>query len=330
MFLPGAKLYITFASSFEEGPHHDVNTTVTVDKNLMAQSGIIDYIRLLRPRQWLKNGFVILPLVFGGRMIDGGLSYWLNCLEACVAFCLAASSIYCINDVIDCAYDSTHPVKRERPVASGRISRNSALVISVFAIVLSLSVLYASGMYRVMAIIGGCWGMNIAYCLWLKYISIIDMFIIATGFVMRVFAGGIATGIPISPWMVCLTFILTLLLVWAKRREDVATAEASDKNYRRGTEGYNLLFMNCVVCVLASVTIVCYMMFTLSADLMERLHSEYVYLTSIFVIAGIIRYMQIVFTGVKAGEPTRTISSDPFIITCLLLWGVTYLAILYV
>lgn len=296
----------------------------------MAQSDIRDYFRLLRPRQWLKNVFVFLPLIFGGRMTDSHLFYWQNSFEAFAAFCLAASSIYCINDVVDASYDSKHPVKRKRPVASGRISKNKALVISIVLIILSLSLSYISGIYTVMAIIAGYWIMNIAYCLWLKYVPIIDMFIIATGFVLRVLAGGMATGIPISPWMVCLTFILTLLLAWAKRRDDVVIAEASGKRTRRGTEGYNVEFMNCVVCILASVAIVSYMMFTLSEDLMERLNSEYVYLTSIFVIAGIIRYVQIIFTGDKAGEPTKTISHDRFIITCLILWTVSYLIILYV
>lgn len=298
--------------------------------NVMDQSYMTGYIRLLRPRQWLKNVFVFLPLIFGGRMINGGLSTWLNCFEAFVAFCLAASSIYCINDVVDSAYDSMHPVKRNRPVASGMVSPVNALVTSTLLIILSLSAPCASGMYGVMAIIASYWIMNIAYCLWLKHVPIIDMFVIAFGFVLRVLAGGAATGIPLSPWMVCLTFILTLLLAWAKRRDDVVNAEAYGKHTRRGTEGYNLQFMNCVVCILASVTIVSYMMFTLSADLMERLHSEYVYLTSIFVIAGIIRYMHIIFTGGKAGEPTRTLSRDPFIIACLFLWAVAYLIILYV
>lgn len=296
----------------------------------MAKSGITDYIRLLRPRQWLKNVFVILPLIFGGRMIDGGLSYWLNCLVAFAAFSLAASSIYCINDVVDAPYDAAHPVKKHRPVASGRISRHQALVTSAVLLVLSLSLPLISGLYGTAGIIAAYWVMNIAYCLRLKYVAILDVFIIACGFVLRVFAGGLATGIPLSPWMVCLTFILTLFLAWAKRREDVVNRGVPGSKTRRGTEGYNLQFMNSVVCVLASVTIVSYLMFTLSADLMERLHSEYVYLTSVFVIAGIIRYMQIIFTGGNAGQPSQTLSRDPFIIICLFLWAVSYLIILYV
>jgi len=171
--------------------------------------------------------------------------------------------------------------------------------------------------------------MNIAYSLKLKQLAIVDVFIIATGFVLRVLAGGMATDIFLSHWIVLMTFLLTLFLAFAKRRDDVVTLEESGVAMRPSVNHYNLPFMNLAISILASITMVCYIMYTVSPVVVERFNSPYVYLTSLFVLAGIIRYLQITVVDVKSGSPTRVLLKDRFIQGCILCWIIAFVLIIY-
>ena len=262
---------------------------------------IKDIVRLVRPEQWLKNGFVLLPVFFGGKLLDW--ESWRYVIPAFVAFCFIASAVYCLNDVRDVEADRMHPRKCKRPVASGAVSGHAAIALMVTLIV--------------------------AYCMKLKYYAIVDVFIVSTGFVLRLLCGGIATGIPLSPWIVLMTFLLALFLAFAKRRDDVVMYEQSGVVTRGNILSYNLPFMNQTLGVIGTITIICYIMYTLSPEVMKRLDSQYLYLTSVFVIAAILRYLQISIVKVNSGSPTKILIRDRFIQGCVAGWIITFAIILY-
>ena len=289
-------------------------------------------LQLLRPQQWLKNLFVFLPLFFDRHLFDA--EYLLPCVLVFFAFCFAASGIYCFNDILDVEADRKHHEKCKRPIASGAVSKQAGYIVMAVCFVISMALLALTHSINghnglLYLVIGGYIVMNIAYSLKLKQLAIIDVFIIATGFVLRVLAGGLATGIFLSHWIVLMTFLLTLFLAFAKRRDDVVTLEESGVAMRQSVNRYNLPFMNLAISIIASITMVCYIMYTVSPRVVERFNSPYVYLTSLFVLAGIIRYLQITVVDVKSGSPTAVMLKDRFIQGCVLCWLVTFALIIY-
>lgn len=290
-------------------------------------------IQLMRPQQWLKNLFVFLPLFFDRHLFD--LEYLLPCLLMFLAFSLAASGIYCFNDIRDAEADRLHKEKRHRPIASGAVSPTTGYIVMascwlVAAVLLAL-IPRVGGQDTpwLYLVVGGYVLLNIAYSLKLKQLAIVDVFIIATGFVLRVLAGGMAAGIFLSHWIVLITFLLTLFLAFAKRRDDVVTLEESGVAMRPSVNHYNLAFMNQAISIIASITMVCYIMYSVSPKVVERFNSPYVYLTSLFVLAGIIRYLQITIVDVKSGSPTRVLLKDRFIQGCVICWIVSFALIIY-
>lgn len=172
--------------------------------------------------------------------------------------------------------------------------------------------------------------LNIAYCVKLKQIALVDVFIIAFGFVLRILAGSVATGIKLSQWIILMTFLLALFLAFAKRRDDVVIYEDTGVKARKNVNRYNLQFMNQAISIIASVTMVCYIMYTVSDEVIERMNTSYLYVTSIFVLAGLIRYLQITIVDVKSGSPTKVLMNDRFIQCCIAGWIITFFLILYV
>ena len=284
-------------------------------------------ITLMRPHQWLKNLFVFMPLFFDRHATDW--HYVWPCIVAFIAFCLAASGIYCFNDIHDAEADRQHPVKCRRPVASGAVSKRAAYTVMciIWVAAFSLVAMCDSGLIGTLLfyII-----MNVAYCIRLKQIALLDVFIIATGFVLRIVAGGLATGIILSHWIVLTTFLLALFLAVAKRRDDVVIYEASGIKARKSVEHYNKFFLGVAIGVLGSITIMCYILYTVSSEVVDRIGSRYLYATSVFVLAGILRYMQLTFVDQKSGSPTEVLLHDRFIQTCVVAWIATFTMILYV
>lgn len=290
-------------------------------------------ITLIRPHQLVKNIFVFTPLFFDRHVTDW--HYVWPCLVAFIAFCLAASGIYCFNDIHDADADRQHPVKCMRPVASGAVSKQTAYVtmsiVWILAIMLVAWACIYSGRIRI-GLIGTLLVyvvMNVAYCIKLKQIALLDVFMIAIGFVLRVAAGGMATGIILSHWIVLTTFLLTLFLAVAKRRDDAAIYETTGVKARKNVECYNMDFLNQSIGVLGSVTIVCYILYTVSDEVVERMGSHYLYVTSVFVLAGIMRYMQITLVDRKSGNPTKVLLQDHFIHVCIIGWISAFTIILY-
>lgn len=290
---------------------------------------ISSVIRLLRPYQWVKNLFVFIPVFFGGHLND--MSHMQSAFLAFIAFCLAASAIYCFNDIIDVEADRNHSDKCRRPIASGDVSITQAFLMMAFMLLLSLVPVWllAEGRLLTGLIIGGYVLINIAYCVKLKQYAILDVCIISLGFVMRVMAGGVSTGIEPSKWLVLMTFLLALFLSLAKRRDDVLRMEATGIAPRKNTRGYNLAFINQAITVLASVMVVCYVMYTVSPEVTGRLNNDFVYLTCLPVVVGILRYLQITLVFEQSGSPTRVMLRDRFMQSVVIIWLLAFGAIIY-
>lgn len=290
---------------------------------------VLPLIKLTRPQQWVKNLFVFLPLFFSGRMLD--VDAWLASTQAFVSLCFAASGIYCLNDIVDIAEDRKHPHKRLRPIASGKISKKSAYIIMTICFAISLIILFPGGMDRILfATVASYILLHVSYCIWLKRLPIIDLVCIAVGFVLRVVAGGASANIWISEWIVMMTFMLTILLAASKRRFDIILSTKDGIATRSNIDGYTIEFLNIIIGIIASVTIVCYIMYTVSPSVITRMGSNYLYLTSIFVIISILRYIQqsIIKPDINS-DPTHILLHDHFIQLNLLLWIISFVVILY-
>lgn len=284
---------------------------------------------LTRPKQWIKNLFVFMPLFFAGSLTDpAGL---FAAAVTFVAFCLAASSIYCLNDIIDVEADRQHPEKCHRPIASGQVSVRQGYVLMVVLFLLSMSslLLLPAHVGDVMVVIGFYWLLNIAYCLALKLYSILDVCVVSFGFVLRILAGGEATGVVPSHWLVLMTFLVALFMAFAKRHDDVWRMNETGKAPRKNTSRYNLVFINQAITITASVTLVCYIMYTVSPEVMGRFHSPYLYLTTIFVLLGLLRYIQIAVVDRKSGDPTQVVTHDRVLQLIILAWAVAFALVIY-
>jgi len=291
----------------------------------------MQYIRLLRPHQWLKNLFIFLPLFFGGNILSSSL--FLQAVVAFIAFSLIASSIYCFNDIWDIHEDRLHPTKSKRPIAAGKVSISTGYIILVSLFLLSCFIImlfYGELKWKMIGIFLFYYILNILYCVKLKQIAIVDVFIIALGFVLRVIVGGIATNIYLSHWILLMTFLLALFLAFAKRRDEVIINQEKGLQIRSNINRYNLNFLNQVLAVTGSITMVCYIMYTVSDEVTTRLQSNYVYTTSIFVLAGIIRYLQLTLVDIKSGSPTNILVKDRFIQLCILAWMLSFVIIIYI
>jgi 4-hydroxybenzoate polyprenyltransferase len=283
-------------------------------------------IKLLRPHHYIKNIFIFLPLFFALKITDTTLL--LHAFIAFIAFSLTASAVYILNDYRDIEEDRQHPTKKERPLASGAISKPQAIwimsLLFVFGFILmSLLSLSASAILAAYVI------MNIAYSLHLKHVAILDVAIIATGFVLRLFIGAVVTGITLSQWIVVMTFLLALFMALAKRRDDVLIFMETGRKMRKVIDGYNLQFLDTAMAIMASVVIVAYTIWPTSIEVTEKFHTHYLYLTALFVILGIMRYLQIAFVHLDSGSPTRIVLKDRFMQATILGWALTFIWILY-
>ncbi len=286
----------------------------------------IAIVRLLRPHQYIKNIFILLPLFFAAKATD--LPILFDAIKAFIAFSICASAVYALNDYCDIDEDRQHPKKKNRPLASGAISKSQAIIIMAclfifgFSFMLSVSI---TATYILAAYIF----MNIAYSFRLKHIPIVDITIISIGFVLRLFVGSVVTDTHLSMWIVILTFLLALFLALAKRRDDVLIYLDTGKKTRKVLDGYNLQFLDSAMICMGSVVIVSYTMYTTSSEVIERVNNEYLYLTSFFVILGILRYMMITFVNADSESPTKIVLKDKSMQLVLIGWILTFSLIIY-
>ncbi|WP_293587989.1 decaprenyl-phosphate phosphoribosyltransferase [Prevotella sp.] len=288
-------------------------------------------LRLTRPKQWIKNMFVFIPMFFGGELFD--LHSVCLAVLTFFAFSLVASSIYCYNDIVDIDADRNHPVKCMRPIASGEVSIRLGYILMTLTFCLGMGVLLLlppEVMSPVMAVIVFYYVLNLAYCSKLKQFAILDVCIVAFGFVLRILAGGFACELALSNWIVIMTFLLTLFMSFAKRRDDVLRMNSTGEAPRKNTVRYNLTFINQAITITASVTLVCYIMYCVSPEVTERFDTPYLYLTFVFVLLGLLRYIQIAVVDEKSGDPTKIILHDHFSQIIVVAWILSFLLMIYV
>ena len=288
------------------------------------------YLKLIRTSQWVKNIFVFAPLFFSNNLFVKEQA--TAALLTFLAFCFISSSIYCLNDLRDAEADRQHPQKSKRPIASGAVSVINGYITMILCALLSFSILTyvdSPSLPYLYIIIGGYWLMNIAYCLKLKHYAIIDVVIIAIGFVLRVLAGGFATDIWVSHWLVLMTFLLALLLAFTKRYDDFTIFEQTGTKPRVSITGYNKAFIQEATAIIAAITMVCYIMYTMSEEVIARMGSRYLYLTSGWVLAGILRYLQNMIVYNQSGSPTKSLVKDHFIHLCIIGWIISFYVIIY-
>lgn len=280
------------------------------------------YLQLMRIHQWVKNFFIFLPLFFSFKMDH--IPLLIADLWAFVGFCLIASSIYIINDWNDIATDRLHPEKRNRPLASGAINKKEALLMILSLVAVGVSVyIFVLGNYIALALLVSYFILNIFYSLRLKHIPVIDISIVAIGFVIRIFIGGVVTDTPLSRWIVVMTFLLAIFLALGKRRDDVVIYEETGDKVRKNVDGYNIPFLNVAIVVVAAVMMVAYIMYTISPEVTDC-NGDNLYLTSFFVFVGLFRYLQIIFVEDRSGNPTLIFLKDNFIRIIIILWIISF------
>ena len=284
---------------------------------------------LIRPQQWIKNGFVLIPMFFGGRLLNADDA--IASVVTFFAFSFAASAIYCFNDIVDVDADRRHPIKCHRPIASGAVSVPTAYALMAVLALLSALLLFflPQRAGETAGIVAFYFLLNMAYCIWLKRHAIIDVCTVAFGFVLRILAGGMACDVAVSNWLVLMTFLLALFLSFAKRRDDVLRMNETGEPPRRNTIRYNLTFVNQAITVTGTVTLVCYIMYTVSPEVVSRFHAPYLYLTSIFVLVGLLRYMQLTVVDEVSGDPTKILLRVRFTQAIVVAWIMAFLLIIY-
>jgi decaprenyl-phosphate phosphoribosyltransferase len=286
------------------------------------------YIKLLRPKDWAKNTFLLIPAFFAGDHFNS--SRIPNIVAGFIAFCFFASSIYIINDYRDIEDDRKHPVKSKRPLASGKVAKSAAIIICFILLILGIFLGYSADQTLLFLFILAIYFMiNLAYSFGLKNIAILDILILSAGFVLRVKGGAVISKVDTSDWLIIMTFLLSMFMAIAKRRDDLLLKSTTGTDMRKSMSGYNLDFLNTMLGLSSAIIIVAYINYTVSPQTILRLGTYRLYYSALFVIAGLMRYLQITFVLKKSGSPTEILYKDRFIQVTLALWVISIYVILY-
>lgn len=299
--------------------------------NALRESSFLFYLRelfrLLRVQQYVKNVFIFIPLFFGGRLFD--TEALCATVLACVAFSLTSSFIYVLNDIKDVHEDRRHPLKRFRPVAAGTVSVKAALLTGT----LTLSVgLYLAWWLSPLCftLIGGYLLLNLLYVYFIKQLALFDLICIAVGFDLRVFTGAAAIDVKVSSWLILMVFLLSMFLAMGKRWDDLSRSEKlQGTNLRHSLYGYSRDFALSTLTFLSAVNTICYIQYSMDEASIMRLGSEYLFLTSLWVILGNLRYLQDIFVSGKGYSPTKVLLKDRALLACLILWAAHLSLIIY-
>ncbi len=283
-------------------------------------------IETLRPQQWVKNGFIFAALIF-----SQSLTRWDRCrlvLLAVLVFCLVSSAAYVLNDVFDAEEDRHHPVKKLRPIASGRLSVTSA---GVTATVLGIAGL--AGAWRLntsfFETVAAYIAVNVLYSAFLKRVPLLDVFIVAAGFLFRVVAGGVVIGVSISPWLIVCTTLLALFIALSKRRHELVLLGDHASAHRAILANYTPYFLDQLISIVTASTVVSYALYTLSPDVQNKFPGKRLEITIPFVLFGIFRYLHLIHHDAQGGDPTRSLFTDPVLLSVVLSWAACVVLIIY-
>lgn len=282
-------------------------------------------IKTARPYHWQKNLIVFAALIFAHKYNE--LRSLLLALQAFASFCLASSSIYFLNDISDRDKDKLHPAKKNRPIASGKLSLAAAWLTAVGFLAGAILVGFSLEMSFLYLLIGYIL-LNLAYNLGLKNVVIIDVMIISFGFVLRAAAGAAAINVPISSWLLVCTTLLAFFLGFAKRRHELVILGNGAVSHRQSLAHYSPYFLDQMISVVTASTVVAYSFYTLSPEIQEKFHSKNLYLTIPFVLYGIFRYLYLVHQKEEGGNPAKLMITDMPLMICVILWVLTVIAII--
>lgn len=304
-----------------------MSESITSTKNRTFVSIIKKTLKLIRVHHWIKNVAIFLPAFFAGEalnILNDNRIYELVLLF--FAFCITSSIIYVINDTVDADKDRLHPKKCKRPIASGFFSKSEGLVIGAILMVISSVLIFNLGDSKWFVL--AYFVLNVAYSFKLKNIAIIDVTCISIGFLLRILAGGMAAAVIVSHWMIIIVFLLSISIAFAKRRDDLVIKKG-EQVLRKSQAGYSLAFIDSAKGISLSVTLVCYIMYSVSSDVVERIGSEYVYTTSLFVFLGIIRYLQVSIVQKNSGSPIKVLRKDLFMQLIIISWVALFSFLIY-
>jgi 4-hydroxybenzoate polyprenyltransferase len=285
-------------------------------------------LKTMRPRQWPKNGFVLAAVVFDRQLSLTNLDPLLRALAAFSLFCLLSSTVYIINDLVDIQADRQHPVKRMRPLASGKLSMSAAIAAAVAFLVFTFPAAYLLSP-KFMGVCLAYFLLILAYTFWLKHLPIIDVLVIATGFVLRV-AGGVLALQHIerfSPWLYVVTSLFALYLGFGKRRAELALLAGNSNAHRKVLEGYTMPLLDQIITIVSSTTIIAYSLYTFSAPNLPAEHT--MMLTIPFVLYGILRYLYVIQVKHAGGAPEEVLLTDRPLQVTIVLYALAVIAVLY-
>lgn len=287
---------------------------------------IVEILKSLRPQQWIKNFFIFAPLIFSRNFLNRPL-LWTT-FEAFVAFCLVSSAHYIFNDLRDLEDDRRHPVKSKRPLASGRLKVGPAVaalvVIGATGIALAASI---NVPFLLTAI--GYLVLQTVYSMWLKHVVILDVFVIAAGFLIRVVAGGLAIRVEISSWLLICTILLALFLAMGKRRYELVLLDKDAAAHRPILKEYNTYLLDQMISVVTASTLVAYCLYTISPETVEKFGTRNLLFTVPFVLYGIFRYLYLIHQKAEGGTPEALIIRDKPLLVDIFLWVVAAALILH-
>jgi 4-hydroxybenzoate polyprenyltransferase len=273
--------------------------------------------RALRPQQWIKNLFVYAPLIFSQNVLNQALV--LRATLAFLAFCLISSAVYLLNDLRDIEEDRQHPLKAHRPLASGRLKRSTA--VAALAIIAPAGFLVALLVNRSFVFIAlGYFALQIAYTLWLKHVVILDIFVVASGFLLRVVAGGFAIRVYLSSWLLICTTLLALFLAMGKRRHEIVLMEGRAASHRPILKEYNIYLLDQMISVVTASTLLAYCLYTISEETVAKFGTRNLIFTVPFVLYGIFRYLYLIHQKAEGGTPESLIIRDKPLLVAIALW----------
>lgn len=285
---------------------------------------MIPILKLIRPHQWVKNAFVAAPLFFTPREVS--TESVLTVIAGFACFCVLSSGVYVLNDFLDREADRQHPTKRNRPLAAGTVSVPTSIALMVVLIAGGLggAVLLDLGFAKIAL---AYFLVNLGYSTFLKRASIIDVMLISLGFVLRVYAGGALIGVEPSVWIISCTMLLALFIALAKRRDDLVKGLGNE--HRESLKGYSKRFLDTSLAVVLAALLVSYLLYTTQPENRAHFGTDHLYLTAPFVIAGVLRYLQITLVEERSGTPTRVVLTDAFLRYTVLGWLITFGVLIY-
>jgi len=286
---------------------------------------------LLRVKSWVKNGFLFLPVIFSLRLMQ-----WDNVssvLLGALVFSLISSFVYIVNDIKDAEEDTLHPRKKNRPIASGQVSKRQAFIIGIGLLILSFSVIFIANLpLEFLAIVLTYLILNLLYSFWLKTLPLIELFIVSINFVLRVLAGCAIIFVPPSHWILVITFFLAFLMVVVKRKSEIIQMQGNAVKHRAALSAYTVGFLSTLIYIAATITITAYLLYSIDPGVEKALGTDWIMYSSMFVLMGIIRFIQISDQGLHEGEgdPTTLLFKDRFLQGTICCWILYLMGIIYV